>query len=513
MRLETACSSIFLLCNFAQAFGLTQVQRRLINSTTPQLEWAPCGNLELEEYEKTFLNISECAKLPVIKATAQPSKGSVLLNPGGPGLSGIQFVTTAGKLYQEVLGGEYDLVSWDPRGTGRTIPFTCQKSKTTKSRRGISNPLPHDILPQQDLWGEVKGGMWDDFGTFASDCETSMRKYGPHMGTVTAARDMLSIVDSLQEGGKLKYWGVSYGAILGQYFAALFPDRFDRMLLDSIPRLDDYLSGTWLTQTRDTESLLKVVFDYCVKAGDACALATHNGKDTTPDSLMESTKKLFEEAENVTVPLDAKVPEAIDVQLGQTTVARKLKELILSNLYAPATMGKIPEILQAAFNGEWKRIMEEPQTDIWGTWNLGRHSTFAVSCGDSPYRVESVDDLYSMVQASLAQNSFADFSAIRRLACTRWPFKASEIMDANKILDVKTSKPILFTNIRYDPVTPLVGAYKSASRFRGSGFLLHDRVGHGVMNHPSKCIIEAIRKYFDDGTLPPTGTICKPGMK
>jgi hypothetical protein len=57
--------------------------------------------------------------------------------------------------------------------------------------------------------------MWDDFGTFASDCETSMRKYGPHMGTVTAARDMLSIVDSLQEGGKLKYWGMSYGAILG----------------------------------------------------------------------------------------------------------------------------------------------------------------------------------------------------------------------------------------------------------------------------------------------------------
>ncbi|CAI6092942.1 unnamed protein product, partial [Clonostachys chloroleuca] len=261
MKRERTCSSIFLLSNCTQAFGLTQVQRRLINSTTPQLEWASCGDLELEEYEKTFLNISECAKLPVpldyqdkcgekidlalirIRATAQPSKGSVLLNPGGPGLSGIQFVTTAGKLYQEVLGGEYDLVSWDPRGTGRTIPFKCQKSKNTKSRRGINNPLPHDILPQQDLWGEVKGGTWDDFGNFAGDCETSMRKYGPHMGTVTAARDMLSIVDSLQEGGKLKYWGVSYGAILGQYFAALFPDQFDRMLLDSVPRLDDYLDG------------------------------------------------------------------------------------------------------------------------------------------------------------------------------------------------------------------------------------------------------------------------------
>lgn len=119
MKRERTCSSIFLLSNCTQAFGLTQVQRRLINSTTPQLEWASCGDLELEEYEKTFLNISECAKLPVpldyqdkcgekidlalirIRATAQPSKGSVLLNPGGPGLSGIQFDTTAGKLYQE----------------------------------------------------------------------------------------------------------------------------------------------------------------------------------------------------------------------------------------------------------------------------------------------------------------------------------------------------------------------------------------------------------------------------
>ncbi|CAG9986664.1 unnamed protein product [Clonostachys byssicola] len=250
MRLKPACFIIFLLSNFTQAFWLTQVKKRLINSTTPQLEWAPCGNLELMECEKTYLNISECGKLPVpldyqdkcgeqidlalitIKATIQPYKGSVLLNLGGPGLSGIQFVTTIGKTYQ------------DESGTGRTIPFKCQKSESTKSRRGINYPLPHDILPQQDLWGEIKGGMWDDYGNFASDCETSMRKHGPHMGTVTAARDILSIVDDLQEGGQLKYWGISYGAILGQYFAAMFPDRFDRMLLDSIPRLDDYLSGT-----------------------------------------------------------------------------------------------------------------------------------------------------------------------------------------------------------------------------------------------------------------------------
>lgn len=115
-----------------------------------------------------------------------------------------------------------------------------------------------------------------------------------------------------------------------------------------------------------------------------------------------------------------------------------------------------------------------------GTVELGQALDVCHLRGDSPYRVESVDDLYSIVQATLAQNSFVDVSAIRRLACTRWPFKASEIMDANKLLDVKTSKPILFTNLRYDPVTPLVGAYTSASRFRGSGFLLHDGVGVSI---------------------------------
>lgn len=322
---------------------------------------------------------------------------------------------------------------------------------------------------------------------------------------------MISIVDALGEDGKLRYWGTSYGTILGQVTASMFPDRIDRALLDSTLLAESYATTDWSSSSRDQESAVRKFFSECVEAGpSACVLANFTGPHTTAEDLDDALESLFQEWINATT-----LPEGFtekDLPFGGESLIQFLKGIMTQYLYSPRQYDILAPIINFALQNKWMEAYNSIPASPKGPWDKATDSALGIKCVDSTFRAEDVDDLYSLTQVHLSQGAFADGGVAGRLSCARWKFDSAEKIDTNKLHNVKTNFPVLFVNGMYDAVTPLEDAWEASSRFRKSRVLIHGGVGHGFTAHPSNCTNNVVREYFVDGKLPKVGSYCEPNM-
>ena len=182
------------------------------------LTWAEC------EFKHTwpFTSKYECSKLNVpldhtdesneakleldlvkIKASNEPVLGSMLFNPGGPGSSGIEDLFGVGNFLAAITNGQYDLVSFDPRGTGRNKPFACTNETAQSTEKRQEKVLD---LPTSNLTVSMDAS-WPDYLKQAEACKAAHSEDGQHYGTIATARDMAKIVDALGGDGMLRYYG------------------------------------------------------------------------------------------------------------------------------------------------------------------------------------------------------------------------------------------------------------------------------------------------------------------
>ncbi|KAJ8116017.1 hypothetical protein OPT61_g2464 [Boeremia exigua] len=521
------------------------------NKPNSTLDWAPC-DLDFPSVTKEVIAKHAeplfCANLSVpldytepengktislqlikIKANKEPFKGSILTNPGGPGGSGVEWIASEGPQYRDDFGGYHDIIGFDTRyvsctvvsrkkanersGTGRTIPFVCTPSNVTapKAKRGEYN----FTIPQTDHYAELVEKFWNDGGIYAEDCANTPGNadIGPYIGTAFVARDMISIIDALGEE-KLQYWGISYGTMLGQTFAGMFPDRVGRVVFDSSFRFDDYHSGQWNAATRDTERAVVNFFRECVNVGPVlCPIANFTGPDTTVEDLHKEFAKVFQELLDDPVYLPDNYSPQPWYQPGGITVYTVLKSLTLSMAYSPAQLGTLFTLVDIALKRDWKQAFEILELTLNTTspgipWNLGFNAFHGISCGDGAFRADKPEDMYSWTQAQAASGTFGDVFGSQIWPCAQWKFEAKERYNG-PWTSINTSYPILFVNGNHDPITPLSSAYEASANFKGSRLLVQNGHGHGVMNHPSVCTKKAMADYFNEGTLPDVGTVCQ----
>lgn len=224
------------------------------------------------------------AFVPIIKypATTSPYKGMLISNPGGPGDSGVAFLRLSYQTLAQVVGSNYDIVSWEPRGVGYSIPSgncTLPASLRRRTADKIYGPeFPAGYFETAFQEAKIIGAA----------CEASIGAFnqaGPHMTTATTAHDIVSILDAFKESAEgkrsdadaslLNYWGFSYGTMLGQTFASMFPERVGRMMLDGVVRPDTYLSGLDVLDVTFVDSIISTFFLYCSLAGSSiCPFAT-----------------------------------------------------------------------------------------------------------------------------------------------------------------------------------------------------------------------------------------------
>ncbi|KAF7504150.1 hypothetical protein GJ744_002619 [Endocarpon pusillum] len=481
------------------------------------INWHPCPDVEAEVFEALGVPIPlpfDCASLPVpldytdpesgtldlalirLNATQEPVLGSVLWNPGGPGGTGVENLAVQSEELIEVLGGQYNVVSWDPRGTGKTIPFDCGLAETAAVQRRDADSLLRTNLTERFL-----NGGWDDAESYAEACYSTMNATGELIGTAFVARDMVEIIDALGEDGLLRYWGLSYGTQLGSTFAAMFPERVERMLLDANTNPHDYVVGHWGNYLVDADKTLLAFLEECAKAKDRCALAQYTGLTTAADLL-----------EMLNAGLEPLLQNATSGHEEGWLAYLLVKQYLYNRLYWPRLWPRLAETITGFLNGSLTDLALPTQAPTREPYNLGVDSINGIRCSDALWRASSPEEILDQVeyQATVSE-SFSDVGYDFTWSCAAWKMEAKEQYTGN--FSVKTKFPILLVNGAFDVAIPLVSAFNASAGFEDSVVLIHGGYGHGLTAHPSLCTARAVQAYFKDGVLPEPGTTCEPDVE
>lgn len=207
-----------------------------------KLAWVDCptsGNEKLQcatievPLDWTTPNGNEKLKLRLVRqpaAAKTPNAKSIIINPGGPGESGIKSIVDGGSGYQDIVGDGFHIIGFDPRGVGLTTPYTCPEAEgdagVYNTDAGLATAFQYNTAQ-------------------ARDCANP--KYRSDLiGTAFVARDIKAIAEAIGEDGLIRYWGYSYGTLLGATLSAMFPDKVDRVILDGNINPNDYYRGLYV---------------------------------------------------------------------------------------------------------------------------------------------------------------------------------------------------------------------------------------------------------------------------
>ncbi|KAK1230716.1 hypothetical protein PQX77_006166 [Marasmius sp. AFHP31] len=473
------------------------------------LQWADCysGGFQCTRFQVP-LNYSEpngeSAAIALIRLPANVSadsteyRGPILFNPGGPGGSGVNYILFEGAKLQAVFP-QWDIVSFDPRGVRRSTPQISFYKDLTEY---TTWPLPAMELNHSSSSVESYWAMSKTLGTAAFERNGGVLRY---MNTENVARDMLTITEA-HGREKLQYIGVSYGSILGATFAALFPDKVERLVIDGVADVEnDYYTTKWLNSITDMDKALQWFFKSCHEAGpDSCAF-----HESSVEAISSRYNKLYDTLINSPIPVQAgETYQLVDYTL--------LRRTMVEELYTPfRTWPKLAAALDALDKGNATAFLEFASsssfpsvTDSQTGFMQHPEDRAAYICNDGESVPPELEEAYRHYQEITKFSSFGSIWASWRLVCSGWsrsipkPFRGP--------IAGNTSFPILLVSNTADPVTPLVGARAVASGFPGSVVLQRDTPGHtwSIFAFPSKCTIEATIAYFLNGTLPEEGTVC-----
>jgi pimeloyl-ACP methyl ester carboxylesterase len=217
--------------------------------------------------------------LAVIKKPGDtPDAQEVLVNPGGPGGSSVDMVMLDFESIQAKIGTKYALVGIDPRGVKNSGPQSdCFEGYPLAARNAFLATAfsPADITHEYELKKAHQSVL--QYGKWCSQMY-SVNGTARYAGTVATAQDMLHYIElrakdlgKKPEEAKLWYYGISYGSVLGNTFAALFPDRVERMIIDGVLGLQDNFSGNWKGAVADGDDAARFWFRRCFEAGSLCA--------------------------------------------------------------------------------------------------------------------------------------------------------------------------------------------------------------------------------------------------
>ncbi|KAJ7456893.1 hypothetical protein FB451DRAFT_597797 [Mycena latifolia] len=198
---------------------------------TNDLSWTPCySGLECSLLAVLLDYSSPAAGKASISIARYPAKckksvyrGPILLNPGGPGGSGVDYVIAAGADIASFIGDEYALVGFDPRGVSYSTP-SISFFKTAAERALWSPPSMNTVYSSLNESADAIAQQWARAQLLGELAESRNKGYLQHMATDNIARDMLRITEAFGFE-KLQYWGISYGSVLGSTFTSMFRTR------------------------------------------------------------------------------------------------------------------------------------------------------------------------------------------------------------------------------------------------------------------------------------------------
>ncbi|ANH38019.1 Carboxylesterase A precursor [Nocardioides dokdonensis FR1436] len=460
------------------------------------LDWQPCesgpenecARLEVPlDYAAPDAETIEIAVLRVPAAEPEQRLGSLVVNPGGPGAPGTSYAAAGDGVFRAPLLARYDIVGFDPRGTGASAPVDCLSDEE------LTRFLAADPAPDEPA--EVTA-LVEDLEDFFAGCAELSGDLAAHVSTVEAARDMDVLRAALGETG-LTYLGASYGTKLGATYADLFPDRADRLVLDGAVDVSLTGRGLNLGQAAGFERALRAYVGDCVENTDDCFLG-----DTVQEGL-----------DRITAFLDDVDEEPIPAGRRELTAGSAFYGLI-TPLYVSDYWFLLSQGLETAFEGDGTTLMLLADTYASRTpsgeyADNSAEAIYAINCLDDPSSTP-VEDIPAQVPDFLEVSpTLGEVFAWSLVGCAGFQ-SAPDALDGptGEEITAAGAEPILVVGTTRDPATPYEWAEALAAQLEPGVLLTRDGDGHTAYNSGNACIDTAIEDFLIDGTVPDDGTTC-----
>ena len=423
-------------------------------------------------------------------ATGSVRQGTLFINPGGPGGSGVEAVSTMATSTFAGVQKAYDIIGFDPRGVGSSTAITCTSDTEVTA---MAEAAPVTAGDGATAFEQRAAAISAQFKQFEASCaaNTKPAELLDHVDTVSVARD-LDVLRALSGDQKLNYTGFSYGTYLGATYAELFPANTGRMVLDGA--LDPSLTYNERRQGQALgfERALRNYVAWC-QSGQNCPLTG----DT--DAGVKQIGDVFTSANQSPVPSS---------DPNRPVTGEDMKQVISLLLYSPETSwGTGNEALAQVINEHDASIFRTILSRLDAQPVVSTGAMIGTNCLD--YRVEGDMATWKAQSEELERIAprFATIAEAGDLGCQAWGHTGTQ---PPKALHAKGAAPILVIGTTGDPATPHEWAVALADQldsgqlltWEGNGHTAYANSGHGP------CVTKAVDTYLLTGTMPKKGLTC-----
>ena len=446
-------------------------------STSTQVE---CGNIEVPF---DYANPDQGSFVLYVKKhnAASPADriGSMMVNPGGPGFGGSSLADDAEYYFSQDLIDRFDIIAWDPRGTGESTPaVNCVD--TFDEYFGLDSP------PETP---EEKQALIDASQAFNDKCAENSGTILPFISTKASAQDINSLRLALGEE-KVSFFGFSYGSELGTTWATMFPETVRAIVVDGAvdPNASSIQEG--MAQAKGFEGQLATFLKQCSER-TTCGFHNDGDAEAAFDQLV--------------LDIDAK---PLEVSKDRTLVTQGvLFTAVAQAMYSDYYWPQLSEALSAAQNGDGKGILQlyddYYQRKDDGTYGNELEAFLAISCLDDP-GATSTEEVDSHIEDFIAAAPRLGGNFAYGYSCALWPVKQA----AKVNITGKGAGPIVVVGTTGDAATPLSSTRKMAQGLEQGILIVVDanqHTGYGANN----CVVKAVDDYLIKLTVPANETTCK----
>jgi pimeloyl-ACP methyl ester carboxylesterase len=417
------------------------------------------------------------------------AQGSLFMNPGGPGASGVDFVRDGLDFaYDQRLADRFDIIGWDPRGVGRSTPVTCYDDAELDQ---FIFGLPEAPTGTQEWVDEVVQSSID----FGQACLQNTGDVLQFIDTRSTVRD-LDMMRAIVGDEKLNYFGYSYGSDIGSIYVDEFPDRTGRVVVDGATDSSISVFEVGLVQTRGFQRALENYLEACPGLFDDCPFTG----DLTRD--LATVRALYDRYDADPIPAeDGRLMDAgvLDIAMSMALYSKDSWPF-LNDLFSEAQDGVTDT---AFFLADYYY-----SRDTDGTYLDNSLEAFlAIYCVDYPVETDPavLQEQQRLLQEA-SPTTYRDQPAIGDPTCANWPFQY--LGPPLAPLTGAGAPPVLVVATTGDPATPYEWGVALSEQLESAQLITFNGEGHTAYGQGDACIQSTVDDYLIDGTVPAEDPNC-----
>jgi pimeloyl-ACP methyl ester carboxylesterase len=424
---------------------------------------------------------------------AGDSLGSLLMNPGGPGGSGYDYVRDYAQyvVSPDVLEA-FDLIGFDPRGVNHSNAVVCYTDPGDRDEYLYGT---YDAAYGTPEWVDE---LTDREIAYAAACEENTGPLLAHIDAASVAHDM-DVIRAVLGDEKINYLGYSYGTYLGTMYAELFPDKVGKMVLDGAvdPSVSDLDALAF--QMGGFESALRAFVADCQASNPDCPFPG----DVT--AAMAQVRAMLD-------GIDAKALVAGDGrQLDSATVGTGIAEYLYSDSLWPDLAAMFADLFADSPDSTFASADDYNGRNPDGTYaDNGNDVYAAVTCAEGDLGTDSVDTLGGIPVLQEKAPTIGDYfgyddTFVLDALCSNWPYPTPDLPTT---YDAEGAAPILVIGTSNDPATPYANAVSLSKQLSSGVLISYEGEGHTIYAQGVECVDSAVDAYFIDGTVPASDPMC-----